>query len=41
MGSMRVVEGGLSRRQSAVEAAYDHFRLDRRGNLVSDNTGGR
>src|SRR5579883_1595826 len=38
MGSMRAVEKGLPRRQSAVEAAYDHFQLDRRGNLVSDRT---
>ncbi len=40
MGLMRVLQGAsLERRQqSVVEAAYDHFRLDRQGNLVSANT---
>ncbi len=40
MGPMRVLQGaGAGRRQqSVVEAAYDHFRLDRQGNLVSANT---
>jgi hypothetical protein len=36
---MRVIQGTAAlRRQSAIEAAYDHFRLDRQGNLVSANT---
>ena len=35
---MRVLEGGWERRRSALEAAYDHFRLELRGNLVSKNT---
>jgi hypothetical protein len=36
---MRVIQGTAERhRQSPVEAAYDHFRLDRQGNLVSANT---
>ncbi len=40
MGPVRVLQGaGLERRQqSLVEAAYDHFRLDRQGNPVSANT---
>ena len=39
MGPMRLLQGtfGARRRQSVVEAAYDHFRLDRQGNLVSAN----
>jgi len=36
---MRVIQGTASRpRESAIEAAYDHFRVDRQGNLVSGNT---
>jgi hypothetical protein len=36
---MRVIQGTVARpRQSAIEAAYDHFRVDRQGNLVSGNT---
>jgi len=36
---MRVIQGTATRpRQSAIEAAYDHFRVDRQGNLVSGNT---
>jgi site-specific recombinase XerD len=35
---MRVLEGGWERGQSPLEAAYDHFRLELRGNLVSKNT---
>jgi hypothetical protein len=39
MAPMRVIQGTASRpRQSAIEAAYDHFRVDREGNLVSGNT---
>ena len=40
MGPMRVLQGafGEQRQQTVVEAAYDHFRLDRQGNLVSANT---
>lgn len=34
MGPMRVLQGafGELRQQTVVEAAYDHFRLDRQGN---------
>ena len=35
---MRVLEGGWERGRSALEAAYDHYRLELRGNLVSKNT---
>jgi len=36
MAPMRVIQGTAERRrQSAIEAAYDHFRVDRQGNLVS------
>lgn len=36
MGPIRVIQGTAARRrQSAIEAAYDHFRVDRQGNLVS------
>ena len=39
MAHMRVIQGTAVRsRQSAVEAAYDHFRVDRQGNLVSGST---
>lgn len=39
MAPMRVIQGTAERhRQSPIEAAYDHFRLDRQGNLVSANT---
>lgn len=39
MGRVRVIQGTTARsRQSAIEAAYDHFRVDRQGNLVSGNT---
>src|SRR5947207_1360760 len=39
MAPMRVIQGTAARhRQSAIEAAYDHFRVDRQGNLVSGNT---
>src|SRR5215471_10767800 len=39
MAPMRVIQGTAERpRQSAIEAAYDHFRVDRQGNLVSGNT---
>ena len=39
MAHMRVVQGTAARhRQSAIEAAYDHFRVDRQGNLVSGST---
>jgi integrase len=39
MGPVRVIQGTAARsRQSAIEAAYDHFRVDRQGNLVSANT---
>src|SRR5207249_7479605 len=30
--------GGADRRRSPVEAAYEHFRLERQGNLVSAAT---
>lgn len=37
--AVRVIQGTAARsRQSAIEAAYDHFRVDRQGNLVSANT---
>jgi hypothetical protein len=36
--NMRVLEGGWERGRSALEAAYDHYRLELRGNLVSKNT---
>jgi site-specific recombinase XerD len=35
---MRVLEGGWEPRRSALEAAYDHFRLELRGNLASPAT---
>jgi hypothetical protein len=35
---MRVLEGGWERGRSSLEAAYDHYRLELRGNLVSKNT---
>jgi hypothetical protein len=39
MAPMRVIPGiAARRRQSAIEAAYDHFRVDRQGNLVSAST---
>jgi integrase len=41
MDPMQAVRGGRGhppRRQNAIEAAYDHFRLDRQGSLVSANT---
>src|ERR1051326_1699466 len=39
MAGMQVLDGtAASRRQSAIEAAYDHFRVDRKGNLVSNTT---
>src|SRR5205807_9433268 len=39
MAPMRVIQGTAARpRQSAIEAAYDHFRVDRQGNLASSNT---
>ena len=40
MRSVRVITGGLSerRRRSGIEAAYEHFVIDRRGNLVSRST---
>jgi integrase len=39
MASMQESQGAVQRRQqSAIEAAYDHFRLDRQGNLVSSAT---
>lgn len=38
MGPVRVIQGtAASSRQSAIEAAYDHFRVDRQGNLESGN----
>ena len=39
MAPMRVIQGTAARpRQSAIEAAYDHFRVDRQGNLASGST---
>src|SRR2546421_9173498 len=39
MAPMRVLQGTAARgRQTAIEAAYDHFRVDRQGNLVSGKT---
>ena len=39
MANVRVMQGtALRPRQSAIEVAYDHFRVDRQGNLVSGNT---
>jgi hypothetical protein len=39
MANMRAIQGTAVRRpQGAIEAAYDHFRVDRQGNLVSGNT---
>jgi len=43
MGSkMRVIQGRLAElephRTSAIEAAYQHFRLDRQGSLASPTT---
>jgi hypothetical protein len=39
MAAMRVIQGTAERhRQSPIEAACDHFRLDRQGNLVLANT---
>jgi hypothetical protein len=39
MAPMRVIQGTPARRrQSAIDAAYDHFRVDRQGNLVSAST---
>ena len=39
---MRVIQGSLSgfqaRQPSAIEAAYQHFRLDRQGSLASPKT---
>jgi hypothetical protein len=36
---MTVLQGGAKdRRRSPVEAAYEHFRLERQGNLVSAAT---
>ena len=35
---MRVIEGSRSVRRSALRAAYEHFRLERQGNLVSAQT---
>ena len=36
---MTVLQGGVrERRRSPVEAAYEHFRLERQGNLVSPTT---
>ena len=39
-GTMRVLQGGLEPKsgRSALEAAFDHFRLERQGNLVSPAT---
>lgn len=39
-GTMRVLHGGLEGkpRRSALEAAFDHFRLERQGNLASRAT---
>jgi hypothetical protein len=37
MAPMRVIQGTAARpRRSAIEAACDHFRVDRQGNLVSE-----
>jgi hypothetical protein len=37
--SISVLEGGVGKRvRSPLEAAYDHFRLDRQGDLVSEAT---
>ena len=36
---MTVLQGGArERRRSPVQAAYEHFRLERQGNLVSSTT---
>jgi len=37
--SISVLEGGAGKRvQSPLDAAYDHFRLERQGDLVSPAT---
>jgi hypothetical protein len=41
MQAVRAGRGHPPRRQNAIEAAYDHLRLDRQGSLVSANTLGR
>jgi hypothetical protein len=39
MGPVRAIQRTAARsRKSAIEAAFDHFRVDRPGNLVSANT---
>src|SRR5690349_18754326 len=39
MAPMRVLQGTAARAcPNAIEAAYDHFRVDRQGNLASVNT---
>ncbi len=39
MAPMRVIQGTAARScQSAIEAGYDHFRVNRQGNLVSGST---